>query len=317
MSLIVHDIFVDRVDDVLTAFDEIEVHRSIAGEGGPYTEITIDSGPTAAVIDGSTTGPFDLDGLSLEVLIDLNSSPDTINFVGDGLDIDSVISQINAVVAGLASEIPTDTDQLRLSSGSTGTGSTLTVTAGAAATALGLSATKVSGKADRISIVSPTENYTFRDLDGDLSYYYKIRYVSSVSGTTSSFSDPRQGSADTVVAAANLSLAKVYLATAEGKPVVGRRVIFYVQTAIQSAGEDYFSIPGHDGRVVAETNEQGYAQAMLFRNATYRVHIEGASYMREFIVPDLTEFDILPLIGTSPDPFDIVQAPSRPIKVTT
>lgn len=315
MSLVSIDIFVDRLGDVLSVFDQIEVHRSITGTGGPFVEITDSSGATSALLDGTATGTFDLDGLTLDVEVDLVAATQVV-FSGDGLDLASVIAQINAVIPSLASEVPTDTDQLRLSSPNTGTGSSLVVTAGAGATELGLSSTKVNGKAARIALVSPTSNYKFLDLDGDQSYYYKTRYSSTVTSTLSSFSEPRQGSADTVVPSAQLSLAKAYLITGDGKPVVGRCLLFFPTQVHQVTGENYFLVPGHDGRAFTTTNEQGFAQISLIRGGQYRVQIEGTAYMREIVVPDIAEFDLLPLLGTLPDPFDIVQAPSRPIKVT-
>ena len=315
MALVSIDIYVDRLGDVIAIFDRIEVYRSTAGEGGPFVEITDAAGPTSAQVDGTVTGTFDLDGLTLDVALDMGSAQ-SIPFTGDGLSLAAVIAQIEAVIPGIASEIPTDTDLLRLTSQSDGTGSTLEVTAGAAATILGLPTTKVAGKAGRIPLVSPTANYKFLDLDGDQSYFYQTRYSSSITGTVSTFSEPRQGSADTVVPSGQLSLAKAYLITGDGKPVVGRCIVFHPQQIHQVTGEDYFLVPGYDGRVTTTTNEQGFAQAALIRGGRYRVHFEGTSYMREFVVPDLTEFDLLPLIGTQPDPFDISQTPPRPIKVT-
>ena len=317
MSLVSIDIYVDRLDDVLSIFNQVEVHRSIAGVGGPYVEVTDASGPTSAVVDGTITGTWDLDGLTMDIAVDLAAAQSVV-FVGNGLSLSQVISQINAVLPGLASEKPTSTDLLRLTSPSTGTGSAIEVTAGGAATALGLPTAKANGKAARIALVSPTSNYKFLDLDGDQTYYYKTRYSSTLSGTVSSFSDARQGSADTVVPSGQLSLAKATLVTGDGKPVVGRCIVFHAQGVHQVAGggDIQFLLPGYDGRVVMTTNEQGFAQAALIRGGQYRVHFEGTSYMREFTVPDLSEFDLLPLLGPLPDPFDIAQTPPRPIKVT-
>ena len=314
MALVSIDIFVDRLGDVLSVFNRVQVHRSIAGVGGPFVEITAATA-ASAVLDGAVTGTWDLDGLTLELSIDLAAAVPVL-FVGDGLSLASVIAQINEVVAGLASEIPTDTDLLRLTSPSTGTGSAIVVTAGAAATALGLSSTKVNGLASRIALANPTANYKFIDLDGDQTYFYQTRYSSTLTNTVSTFSTPRQGSADTVIPSGQLSLAKAWLITGDGKPVVGRCIVFHPQQVKQVTGEDYFLIPGFDGRVFVTTNEQGFAQIPLIRGGTYRVIFEGTSYMREVVVPDLSEFDLLPLLGTLPDPFDIAQAPPRPIKVT-
>jgi hypothetical protein len=316
MALISLDIHVDRLDDVLAIFDRIEVYRSIVGSGGPYEEITDENGPLPALIDGTVEGPFVLNTLPLVVSVD-GGVVQTVTFTGtDPLDLETVLIQINAVIPGLASEKPTATDKLRLTSPTTGTGSSLTVTAGAAATALGLSTDKDNGEAARVPIVDPTSDYNFKDLDGLESFFYKIRYSSTFTNTVSSFSPPRQGSLDTVLDLAHLSKAMMYLTTGEGKPVVARCIRFVPMAVKNPASTNYFLVPGVDARVSAVTNELGYAEIYLLRGATYRVFFEGTDYGREFIVPDLADFNLLELIGTSPDPFDIVRVPSRPIKVS-
>jgi len=315
MALISLDIHVDRLNDVLSIFDRIEVYRSIVGTGGPYTEITDDAGATAAQIDGTGVGTFTLSGLTLEVAIDGATAQQVIFTGTDPLDLANVLAQIEAEIPGLAVEVPTDTDQVRLTSPTTGTGSSLLITANAAATELGLSTTKVNGKEARIPLISPTTDYVFRDLDGSDTYFYQTRYSSTTSSTVSSFSDPRQGSVDTVISAGSLSKAKISMTTGTGKPVVGRCIRF-VPLNVNAIEGEYQIIPGFDARVFTTTNEQGVAEIFLLRGVTYRVFFEGTDYGREFVVPDETEFDLLALIGSSPDPFDIVQVPARPIKVS-
>jgi hypothetical protein len=314
--LISLDIHVDRLDDVLSIFDNIEVHRSIVGSSGPYYEITDENGPLPALIDGTEEGTFTLLGLTLQVSVDGATAVD-ITFTGtDPFDLATVIAQINAVAADLASEVPTDTDKLRLTSPTTGTGSSLLVTDNAAATALGLSTDKDNGEAARVPMVDPTSDYNFKDLDGLESYFYKTRYSSTFTNTVSGFSEPRQGSVDTVIPLANLSKATMWLTTGDGKPVVARCIRIVPMDVKNIAAGDYWVVPGKDARTVTTTNESGYAEIYLLREATYRVFFEGTDYGREFTVPDQTESDLLALIGTSPDPFDIVQAPPRPIKVS-
>lgn len=314
MQLISLDIHVDRLSDVLSIFDRIEVHRSTTGSGGPFTEIT---GPaaTAAQIDGTVAGPFTLNGLTLDLTVDGVAVPVTFSGI-DPLDLASVISQINAVVSGVASEVPTDTDMLRLTSTITGTGSAVLVAAGAAATALGLSTTQVNGLGARIAMAAGTTDYQFLDLDGLDSYFYTTRYSSTSSATVSAFSEPRQGSAGVVAPAAELIKAELYLLDGTGKPVVGRCVRFVLQTTIAVATTAYQAIPGVDANVFVTTTESGYASIDLLKGGQYRMIIEGTSFIREFVVPDTGPFDVLALAGAAPDPFDIVQTPPRPIKVT-
>lgn len=315
MSLISLDVHVDRLSDVLAIFDRIEVWRSVAGTGGPYDEISDAAGPTAAKVDGTVTGPFTLNGLVLDVTVDGEAKP--VTFAGlDPIDLASVITQINAVVPGFASEIPTDTDLLRLISTTTGTGSAILVASNPAATALGLPTTQVNGKGSRITLAPGTTDYQFLDLDGLDAYFYQTRYSSTTSSTVSSFSDPRQGSADVVAPGTELVRAELSLLNGAGKPVVGRCVRFILQTTKAVDTTTYQAIPGVDANVFVTTTESGFASIDLLKGATYKMIIEGTSFIREFVVPDTGPFDALALAGTSPDPFDIVKAAPRPIKVT-
>lgn len=315
MSLISLSIHVDRLNDVLALFDRIEVHRSIVGSGGPFVEITDPLGPTAAVVDGTEEGPFTLSGETLDFSVDGTNY--SVTFVGtDPLSITEVITQINAVLTNIASEVPTDTDLLRLTSSTTGTGSTVEVSSSTAATTLGLSTTKVSGKGSRVTLVSGTTDYQFIDLDGDESYFYVTRYSSTISSTVSSFSDPRQGSAAVVAPAGQLSTATFQLINGAGQPLVGQCVRFFPQTPHLVTGTVQNLLPGHQTNVFTVTNEAGEGQIDLIRGAAYRAVFEGTNYQREFVVPDEATFDLMTVLGTSPDPFDIAQAPPRPIKVS-
>lgn len=314
MQLISLDIHVDRLGDVLAIFDRIEIHRSTTGSGGPFTEITAPAA-TAAQVDGTVAGPFNLNGLTLDLTVDGVAVP--VTFAGiDPFDLASVISQINSVVSGVAGEVPTDTDMLRLTSTITGTGSAVLVAAGAAATVLGLSTTQVNGLGSRITLASGTTDYQFLDLDGADSYFYTTRYSSTTSATVSAFSEPRQGSAGVVAPASELVRAELSLLDGAGKPVVGRCVRFILQNSQAVDTTNYFAIPGVDANVLVVTTESGFASIDLLKGGQYRMIIEGTSFIREFVVPDTGPFDVLALAGTSPDPFDIVQAPPRPIKVT-
>lgn len=317
MSLVSLNIHIDRLNDVLAFYDRIQVHRSTTGVGGAYTEITDAAGPTAAQVDGTASGPFALDGLTLDLTIDSIAVP--VVFSGtDPLDLATVLTQINAAVSSVASEVPTDTDKVRLTSTTTGTGSSILVTGSAAATELGLATTQVNGKIARIILVVGTTDYQFLDLDGADSYFYKTRYSITTNPAVSSFSDPRQGVIDGVVVApaGELIAAELSLLDGVGKPVIGRKVRFVLQTTKAVDTTAYQAIPGVDANVFVTTTATGFATINLLKGALYKMIIEGTSFIREFTVPDSGPFDVLALVGSAPDPFDIVQAPARPIKVT-
>jgi hypothetical protein len=317
MSVISLDIVVNGLEDVLNFFDRIEVYRSTSGSAGAYTELTnAGPDPTPAVLDGANAGGWALDGLTLSIAID-GASPKVVVFEGTNpLDLASVIEQINEAQEDLASEVPTDTNRLRLTSGTTGTGSSLQVT-GSAASVLGLSATKVNGKERRQRIAAPTSVYQFFDRDGSASYWYRTRYSNSITTQVSEFSEPRQGEVDVLVPPAQTIAATVNLVTGIGEPVKDRALVFVLMSTHQVPTTTYWAVPGFDSRVEVRTNEAGFAQVRLLRGAKYRVFLEGTSFMREFITPTLGEsFDLMSIAGTQPDPFDIVQVPPRPIKVT-
>lgn len=318
MPVITVDVVVDSLEEVLEFFDRIEVHRSTTVEGGPYTEITALGDPTPAQVDGSSSGPFNLDGLTLEFFLDLSSESKSVTFEGtDPIPLAEILTQINDVVPDLAFEVPTDTNRLRLTSTTVGTSSSITVVDGDAATALGLSTTKVNGKERRPRIVEPTVLYKIFDKDGSSAFWYKTRFSSSTSPLISEFSTPHLGGAVSAVPEDQLVKATIQLTTGNGSPVVGRRIIFLAVSRGVVATTSLNVLPGFDSRVEVLTNESGYAESNLLRGITYRVIFEGTSYMREFVAPLVGDtFDVLSIIGSSPDPFDIVQLPPKPLKVT-
>ncbi len=319
MSVISLDIVVNDLTDVLQFFDRIEVFRSVTDSSGPYIEITDPAGPTHPVLDGATAGGWNLNGVPLSIYIDGATTPVIVTFEGTNpLDLATVIAQINEVKAGLASEVPTGTNRLRLASSTSGSGASLRVGSGAAATAFGFSLSKVNGKERRPRIVDPTSSYRFYDRDGDDAYWYKTRYSSSVTTQVSEESEPRQGEVDVLAPPAQQVLATLTLVNGVGEPVKFRALVFTLVASYQVPTTSLWAVPGFDSRVEVQTNEAGYAQVRLLRGAKYRVFLEGTSFMREFVAPTTGDsFDLMSVVGTQPDRFDIVQAPPRPIKVTT
>jgi len=312
MAVISLDIHVEDLDSVLAIFDKIQVWRSITGELGEYSEITAVAS-TYAILDGSIEGPWVISSHDLIIYLN-NADPITVTFTGtDPLNLADAIRGVNEVIPALATEVPPDTNKLRLISPVLGTGSSIRVE-GDAPVDLGLSLVKVNGKAIRISLTSPTTEYNFKDYDGLDNYYYKTRYYNSVTGTVSSFSEPRQGNPEVVIPSSKLSLATISLADVAGRPIVGRRIIFAPIQPYLVPTTEYGQIPGFD-RVIMSTDQKGHAEMYLIRNVRMRVFIEGTSYNREFIVPDADNFDVLFVASTDPDPFSIVSKPALPIRV--
>ena len=183
MAVISLDIHIDDLATVLALFDRIQVWRAPSDVEEDYTEIT-EATETPAILDGSLPAPFALTGKTLNITLN-SADPVPVHFSGT-LTLQEVCQAINALIPALASEVPTGTGKLRLTSPVTGTGSAIIVS-GDAAAILGLSTTKVNGKAARIVVVSPTVDYLFRDFDGLATDWYKTRYYSTSTHSVSSF----------------------------------------------------------------------------------------------------------------------------------
>jgi hypothetical protein len=308
---------VDNLPAVLARFTHIQVWRSPDKSGSPtaYSEVTA-AAARAARVDGSVEGNWDLDGLALTVTLD-GGTPFTVTFTGDDpLNLEQVLTQLNAAFDDLAEESGVDTGKISIVSPTKGTGSSV-VLSGSACAVLGLSTTKVNGKAERLAFATATEDYTFQDLDGDPSYWYKVRYYSSVTGTVSTFSDPKEGTPTTATPSGSRVTASANLADGAGRPIVGRRFIFVPMTPITvtgTSGSPYVSLPSVD-RVTATTDESGHMEISLLIGQTFRVFVEGSSFHRELVVPD-EDFDIFEVVGVVSDGFDIVQAPPMPIRTS-
>ncbi len=320
MPVVTLDVVVDDLDEMLELYNRIEVYRSTTTDDGTYTELTDVDGPLSAILDGtnSTWGniaekelSFYLDGSEDPVVVAL---PDIYP-----MSLQVIIDAINdAVDEAVASEVPTSTNLLRLTSPTTGTGSSVQVVAGDAATALGLDTDLVTGKERRIRLITPTTLYAFSDKTGDNAYWYKTRFSNTENADVSDYSTPRQGDVDIVVPADQLVKGFLTLIDGLGRPVVGRRLIFIPMESKMVVNTTAWVIPGFDARIEVATNESGYASANLLQGLKYRVIVEGTTFIREFTTPaDVTPFDVMTIVGDVPDPFDIAQPPPRPIKMTT
>lgn len=316
MAIVSFEITVDDPEAVGAVYDRIQVFRS-TDQGGidpPYEELTAATA-LPAIVDGTVPGPWNLHGQALGISL---SSADvvTVSFTDpDPYNLKQVLDVINAVVPDLASPIP-DANRVRLTTPITGTGATIALS-GLAVTTLGFASLR-NGRSARPILHDATTSYSFRDFAGSLSHWYRTRFYSSKTQAASLFSSPRQGAAGTVFGQGLVAKAKVYIADGSGTPIAGRRVIFLpmsVATLDIGSGVVYGSLPGVD-RLVAITDDSGYAEMHLVIGSTYRVFFEGTSYQRELIVPDVSEFDLLTALSTSPDVFTPVRTPALPIRMS-
>jgi hypothetical protein len=321
MPVIELEIQVGNIQQVVALYDRIQLVRSPdeTGDPTPFSFITSIEA-TRAVIDGTIAGPWNLNGKTLNIIVD-EADTVPVSFSGTNpfilSDVKRIInSAFPALSSPLALEVPTDTNKLRLISPASGTQSILQVN-GPAASTLGLATDRTNGKMASPLLSVNTEIYTLTDFDGQPSYWYKARYLNSETNAASGFSEPFLGSEGSALSDVALSIGKIAIANILGGPVKGRRIIF-VPTSSQivsdGAGHNYGILPSVD-RIVVVTDDNGRASVSLVKGQRLKVFIEGTSFQREFVVPS-SDFDILTVATVQPDPLSIVVAPPFPIRVS-
>lgn len=320
MSVVRMDIHVDNPVDTAVVFDVIQVWRSSDEDGdpAPFSQITALEA-TRATLVGSEEGPWNLNGLTLTVRVD--GGPTTvIPFSGSNpIGLADVLETLNEAIPGLASESGEDTNLLRLTSPTFGTRSSIVVTSSTAATLLGLSISKVNGKAASPLLAQTTEEYPFVDYDGDAALWYRTRFYNSTTGAASDFSASRRGSPPDVIPAARLLLCHICLADGTGAPIANRRVILVPTGQVQITNDEaqVYGILSSVDRITLVTDDAGYAEKNLVRGQTFKVFIEGTPFQREVTIPSTgSALNLLTAASTADDPFTIVESPPMPIRVS-
>jgi len=305
-NIVYVDIEVLDIDKALLVYDRIQVWRS-PDNVASYTEITAEDDVFAS-ITGTTDGPWALTGTSLTIVKN-SADPVTINFTTSGTtDLLSLIKFINETLPNFASQAGPNINRLKLTSDIKGLNSNLTLS-GSATSVLGLSTTKVV--AHRIELIRPTTKYRFYDLDGASTYYYKARFYSTENGAVSTYSPIIRATPVQIIPDNQLVTGSVTLTTATGFPIEGRRIIIVPVVDVEISNAALLSI---DTRIVAKTDQFGFASVKLPPGITVRIFFEGTGFNREIIVPS-ANFDILQAMTTYPDPFNIVSTPPMPIRL--
>lgn len=314
MAIVEFLIHVDDPTAVEALFDSIEVWRSTT-ELGTYLDITANDSSAADLV-GTVAGPWILNGKTLTILLN-GADPKLVTFAGiDPIPLIDVLAQINAVIPGLALQVLTNTGKIHLLSTIFGNQSAVQVS-GTAAIPLGLSTSKVNGKSARLLISENTEDYSYRDYDGDITFWYKTRFFSTITGAVSNFSSVRQAGPGAGIPQSATVVGKIALASLDGSPIIGRRIIFVPtgpQVVSDGSGNNYGVLPSVD-RITAVTDLNGRAAITLVKNQRLKVFLEGTTFQREFVVPT-TDFDILTVASAQPDPLSIVNTPPFPIRVS-
>lgn len=300
-------IAVDDVNDVMESYDQIQVHRSVAGIGGSYVDITATS-PTSGTVEGTNDAPFTLYGETLQVRVDDGATQNITIETADPVQIDPLVEELTEKITG-ATITNGGTGNLKLTSDTTGTASSIEIVGGTGLTALGLTAAKTTGADRRLTLQEDYTEFTFVDSGGETSYYYKIRFYNSLTGQTSDFSDPVPGAYESPISS-DLITATIDLVELDGTPL-GNTLI----TISNALDPDAFIVSSHGvfgRRIEFYTDASGHGETDLVMGSVVDVTISGTGITRKITVPSSgSTFDLLTAIAAADDMFQI-QTPEFP-----
>jgi hypothetical protein len=146
--------------------------------------------------------------------------------------------------------------------------------------------------------------YDYLDKNGAGEFYYIAQFFDTASLLASIDSDPFKGDPGTIVGEEHLSLAKVDLTDGSGIAVANQGITFW--SVYEVIEKDTFVV-GIQRQPIATitTDAAGHAEIKLVRGLRIKVVFEGTSIVREFVVPDVDDFNLLDELSDSPDPFDV------------
>jgi hypothetical protein len=311
MATITIKIYVPDVTNVLLSFDIMQVQRSKLGD--PYTDAAFITTTAAAapVLTGTTEGPFSgLSGEQLKVKVN-GGAEQTVTFISaDPISLTNALGEINDAIADLTAAND-GTGKVELTGNLTGTEGTIEVTGGGAAAILGLSQVIVHGTDQHIGLQAGVDEYSYSDLSGEASYWYRTRYYNSSTSTYGGWSDWIQGSTGAAVAASELIVGKIQVADIDGSALSDLKVTL-VNVYSPLTADGYF-LAGRSKQI--ETDGSGLAETTLIKGMVLDVVVEGTSIIRRITVPSTgTEFDLLDASLVTDDPFQI-QVPDLPSAV--
>jgi hypothetical protein len=287
-----------NVSELLTlGYYTIEIWRS-ADDGATWNELTAPLALGAAIYSDLFRNTMRIGGLSFSVQVD-GGTTTTISFPGEILQnwtTSQVVLRINEVVPGLASVRGMT---VRLMSPSTGRASSLTIVSDQTGM---FGAVSVHGLDQRILLASGVMLYRYYDeVPATPGARYRWRFSADGEAPYSNFFDYSTGQKKPLLDTSLMSVATAIFTDLSGRAV--QRSV--VMTAVGAPTFKNGLVIGAERSRVYESDGDGFLQVELVRGTTVRVGIEGTNVVREFVVPDVPTFDLLQIMSTLSDRFDV------------
>jgi hypothetical protein len=313
------DIHVPDIEQTLSLYNRIEIWRS--ADDTVYEEITSPE-DTRAVINGTQSGPWNLNGLTLSISKNATQAVNITFTATDPYDLQTLLNIINPYFYDpnnqtykIATQIPAE-NKVRFTSDLDGLESSLELT-GTALSVLGLTTNKVYGKLHRIVLTNPTIRYRFYDTsaEGQL-FYYKTRFSNTKTGRLSSFSESILGKLLPVLSPSQLVTCWAKFSDNQGNPIKNKRVVLVIQQPQAVGNSPTITNPLIgilEERIELRTDQYGFCSTSLPKNTNIKIYIEN-SYVNRVINTGIVDFDLLDKLSITQDPFNLeVTIPQIPV----
>lgn len=322
MSTIVGKPLVTEVEDtveivqlqVITAaeewegiFNRIEVWRSVSSPAGPYEALTSDNWLPAVIPNDAGIEPATpvqgrqvlLRGMQLLIRVD-DTDDITITFSNvNPVTYASAAATITSQSAGRFRAYVDPSGKLVLVGTRPGTGAVLEVTGGDAAPLLGLPTTSPDniafGRDAHIGLVSKQQQYVFTDMRGSKTYFYRTRFINTVTRAVSEFSTSFSVGQALGISPANVVCGYLDLVGTDGRPLGNQLVQVYAPTQTNLVEGKLVTGP----RQALFTDINGHAEFTLVRGVKYTVSITGTDLVRELVAPTDTTVKLFSLFEKS------------------
>jgi hypothetical protein len=290
----------------LGLYDRLEVWRSRATVDGPYEALhdntwlpaTLPLGAPTTPPSPSQTGAYvSVVGLDLQFLVDGVKTVSVVFTGSNPLTLAQVATQIAAQSNQLLSSFVIN-GQVVVQTGQLGEIAMLQCTGGEAAPLLGFDTTTAGiafGRDVRIPLASTNEHYSVVDAHGSSSYFYKVRFFNSTSGSFSDFSLPTQGASPAGVSQTNLVRCYVDLVDLTGAAIPNAELLIY--NNFNGLQVESRTVTGGSIRLLTDSN--GHAELLMPRGAQIRVAIGGTDLARDVTVPTDTTIQAINLLDPS------------------
>jgi len=301
-------------NDWFGVFDQIEVQRSRGLSTGPFESVTASGwlpariphtgGDRPAVtVTGAT-----VDVVGRDLLLRLNELEDaTVLFTDSGpgtLTLAEVAEQIQSQLLGRVLSWADSSGVLVLETAQPGTGAILRVVGGDASSLLGLSTEEPDslafGRDAHLALFKGRERYTFNDLRGSSSFFYRTRFRNQAQNTASAFTQPSFASQPLGVSGASIVSGRLALVGVDGRPLPGVLIRIFNK-------ENSFFVEGclvSGSAIDGVTGDYGTLEVNLVRGAQVTVAIDGTDIVRDIKVPTDPEVGVFNLLDPDIGPND-------------